>query len=163
MSSIVETDNSGVGSSSMLTDVGASEGIYYIVRYPSGWHLAPCRFDEEGEMSHSDFWRLFAVSAMVAQQWQRMLCRDLDDLTEDLRLLLYAFPRGRVTKVGKKFRVYHGTDLQPFMKITRKMVERSFGIAGCCQWTFDEHERCLTEDKEALRELLGIQEDWPSV
>jgi len=114
-------------------------------------------------MSHSDFWRLFAVSAMVAQQWQRKLCRDLDDLTEDLRLLLFAFPRGRVTKVGKKFRVYHGTDLQPFMKITRKLVERSFGIAGRCQWTFDEHERCLSEDKATVRDILGINEDWPSV
>src|ERR1700693_536582 len=147
----------------VIKSVSSPEGIYYLVRYSSGWCLMSCRFDEEGEMSHSDFWRLFAVSAMVAQQWQRKLRRDLDDLTEDLRLPVYAFPRGRVTKVGEKYHVYHGNDLQPFMKITRKLIERSFGIAGCCQWTFDEHERCLTEDKDAMRELLEIKEDWPSV
>ena len=51
----------------------ASEGVYYVVRYPTGWQVLPCRFDEEGEMSHSAFWRHFAVSAMLAQQWRRKL------------------------------------------------------------------------------------------
>lgn len=70
----VEPDNLRVVPSSILTDVRASEGIHYIVRYLSGWHLMPCRFDQEGDMSHSAFWRRLGVSAMVyAAQGLRLI------------------------------------------------------------------------------------------
>jgi|GEM_PF-1286316 len=38
--------------------------------------------------------------------------------------LAYACPRGRVAKVGKRFKVYHGNDLKPFMKTSRATSRR---------------------------------------
>jgi len=76
---------------------------------------------------------------------------------------VYAFPRGRVTKVGTKYVIYHGNDLQPWMKVTKRQIEKVFGVTGRCRWEFDDHERCQTPDKEEMRRLLRLKEDWPSV
>jgi len=144
--------------------VKPTEGIYYVVRFPNGWRLMACRFDEEGELGHPSFWRYWGVAALVAKEWQAKLRTASPRLTEDdLELLVYAFPRGRVTKLGTKYVIYHGNDLQPWMKITKRQIEKTFGVTGRCCWQFDEHEQCLTPDKEEMRRLLRLTEDWPSV
>jgi hypothetical protein len=30
-------------------------------------------------------------------------------------------------------------------------------------WEFDDHERVLTLDKETIRKVFNIKEDWPSI
>ena len=77
--------------------------------------------------------------------------------------MCYGFPRGRVTKIGKTYTIYHGNDRQQFMKINKSDIEQIFGVSGHCKWEFDDHERCQAADKAAIRELLGIKEDWPAV
>jgi len=123
-----------------------------------------CRLDEEGEMSHSSYWRHWGVAALVANEWRPKLQTSSQNLTEDdLELLMYAFPRGRVAKVGAKYVIYHGNDLQPFMRITKRQIETAFGIVGCCRWEFDDHERCQLSAKGEMRHLLKLKEDWPAV
>jgi len=141
-----------------------TEGIFYVICLPSGWRLMAYRFDEEGEESHSSYWRHGGVAALLAKEWRPKTRIGAHNLTEgDLELLLYAFPRGRVTRVGAKYVVYHGKDIQPFMRITKQQIEKAFGITRRCRWTFDDHEQCQTSDKEEMRRLLGLKEDWSAV
>jgi hypothetical protein len=141
-----------------------TEGIYYVVRFPNGWHVMPCRFDEEGEMSHSSYWRHWGLAAVIANEWKTVKFTNLKAMTEDdLESLMYALPRGRVTKVGSKFIIYHGNDLQPWMKVTKRQIEQAFGVTGSCRWVMDDHEHCQLADKEELRRLLNLKEDWPAV
>jgi len=139
-----------------------SEGIYYITRGPDGWLLTVRCFTANEDFSHGDFWEE-ELARRVAVQWAKRLRCAAVDLVSRLRLLTYAFPRGRVTKVDGKFLIRHGKNLLPFMRVSRKEIERAFGISGRCQWELDEHEQCLKEDKEAIRDWLGIEEDWPAV
>jgi hypothetical protein len=138
-------------------------GIFYVIRYPEGWEVVASRHDEYPDDGHPDFWRRAAVTAMLAQRWHKALDLPSDELSEDLRKYDYGFPRGRIAKVGKQYCVYYGKDIQPYMKISRKMVERLFNIEGKARWVFDEHEQCLKSDKEEVQRLLRIKEDWPSV
>lgn len=114
-------------------------------------------------MDHSSYWRLWGVGGLVAKAWRPKLRTSSQDLTEDDLELVYAFPRGRVTKVGARYVVYNGNDLQPFMGITRRQIEEAFSIVGRCRWEFDDHEQCQMPDKEEMRRLLRLNEDWPAV
>lgn len=139
-------------------------GIYYVVRFPNGWHVMPCRFDEEGDMSHSSYWRHWGLAALVAMEWQpESRTASSHPTEEDLESLVYAFPRGRVTKVGAKYAIYHGNDLQPWMKVNKRQIEQAFGVTGLCRWEPDDHEHCQLADKEEMRRQLNLNEDWPAV
>lgn len=151
-------------------DKPPSEGLYYVVRFPNAWRLMARRLDLElamgfsrDEMNHSRFWRIWGLLSLITGQWYKQLRVDRLDLSKRLRFLLYAFPRGRVTKVGETYVIYHGNDLRPFMCITKQQIEERFSIVKQCRWEFDEHEQCLIADKEEMRSLLKIKEDWPAV
>ena len=77
--------------------------------------------------------------------------------------MVYAFPRGRITASGRRFIVYYGRNFEPFMQCERKAVESHFGIQGRSVWEFDEHEQCQELDKERVREVLHLQDDWKAV
>jgi hypothetical protein len=138
-------------------------GIFYVVRYPERWEVVASRHDEYPDDGHPDFWRRAAVAAMLARRWHDVLGQTLDDLCEELRRYDYAFPRGRVALVEDKYCIYHGEDIEPYMKITKKMVETEFNIEGKARWVFDDHEQCLTADKQEVQRILRIKEDWKSV
>ena len=46
------------------------------------------------------------------------------------------------------------------MKVTRAAIEGRFGIVGLARWQEDDHEHCLREDKDRVRALLGLRENW---
>jgi len=140
----------------------ASEGIFYVVRFPTGWKLVPHCFDQGAETNHYDLWES-SLAGMVATKWSKTLGTTVPLLTREFELLTYGFPRGRITKSGRRFRVFHGDDILPAMKVSRDAVEEAFGIAGRCFWQFDEHEQCIAHDKEEIRRILGIDEDWNAV
>ena len=48
------------------------------------------------------------------------------------------------------------------MKVSRAAIEGLFGINGLARWHEDDHEHCLREDKESVRQILALLEDWPS-
>mgnify|MGYP003348494231 CR=1 FL=1 len=141
------------------------EGIFYVAPFPQGWRVVRWNFSSQSDKGHPHLWTAKVVR-FLAFEWCAETDRRTpkeDRLRQQLAMLVYACPRGRIVKVGKRFKVYHGNDLERFMNITRSWIESSFDIAGRATWEFDDHERCQQPDKEAFRQLLGIKEDWKAV
>jgi hypothetical protein len=137
-----------------------SDGIYYVARFPQGWKLVFYRYVENGEdFDHSAFWENY-ICKFLAPFWAKFLKETAQQIAQALYLHAYGFPRGRITIEGSKIYVLHGSDLKPFHKVKREDIERAFGIYGKARWTDDDHEHCQDYDKQVLRELLRIKEDW---
>lgn len=148
-----------------MPKTAGSEGIFYLVPFPLEWILMSVRFDRQPELGHPDFWEAEILEFLV-KDWHLEAYEEYptrEQLREALRPLAYACPRGRVAKVGKRFKVYHGNDLKPFMRNSRRNIEEAFGIVGQATWEFDDHERCQQLDKEAFRQITGLKEDWDAV
>ena len=144
-----------------------SEGIFYLVRYPQGWRFLPVRVDQfpMADFDHADFWEE-CLAHVLAEKWQPEVFQKfptVEQLRDELLPLAYAFPRGRVVSLGRTFAVYHGDNLAAFMQSDRKAIETGFDIQGNVQWEFDEHEQCVAQDRDRMRELLGLKETWPAV
>jgi hypothetical protein len=141
----------------------ATEGIYFVVRFPEAWRLISFRFDEHAPGGHPDFWEAFVAPAL-AKAWYAKLNRRAHQqrLAAELALHYDGFPRGRVTYVDdlQRFAIYHGHNLKPSMKVPHGDIEKAFGITGKCEWEFDEHEQCSPFSAEAIWELLPIRERW---
>ena len=137
------------------------EGIYYIVRDPDGWRLAAQWGAPGKDTQHQTMWEEDLAPAL-ADQWASADAGTATELANALKILVFGFPRGRVTKVKDKFVVYHGNDLKPFMRISKADIDAAFGIAGQSRWALDDHERCVQFEKEELRSLLQLTEDWPA-
>ncbi|MEQ1747991.1 MAG: hypothetical protein ABL974_01105 [Prosthecobacter sp.] len=137
-------------------------GIYYIVRYPAGW--VPLTWVYESglpHMDHPEFWE-HHVAPLLAAKWAAARKTTPARLEESLRLHTYAFPRGRITIYQGIARVLHGTDAIPRMRFSRAAIESEFNLVEPL-WEDDEHEHCHEDDKEAVRRLLSIKEDWAAV
>jgi hypothetical protein len=137
------------------------EGIYYVLREPAGWRLAVHRFACGEDYQHQAMWEKDLAPAL-ARQWAAALPAELHEMESLLRIMVFAFPRGRITKVKDKFVIYHGNDLKPFMRVSKKAVEQAFHIVGQCRWQFDDHERCVGLMKEEIQQALHLSEDWPA-
>ena len=135
------------------------EGVYYVVREPSGWRLAALRFNAGEDYQHQAMWENDLVPAL-ARQWSAALRRDAQELESLLKIMAFAFPRGRITKVKDTFVIYHGNDLRPFMRVNKKNIEHAFRVVGRCRWQFDDHEQCVGFEKEEVRQALQLSEDW---
>jgi hypothetical protein len=137
------------------------EGIYYVVREPSGWRLATYRFVHGEDYSHQAMWEKDIVPGL-ASQWAAELRGDERELENLLKIMVFAFPRGRVTNVKDKYVIYHGNDLKTCMHVTKKAVEQAFHIVGRCRWQIDDHERCVDFEMAEVRQALCLSEDWPA-
>ena len=135
------------------------EGIYYVIRWPAGWELVVNRFKQDTDTSHP-VWFESTLAPKLAQVWAVKLGISREEIEERIKNLPYAFPRGRVVVGEDESFIYNGADLTPDMKVKKFMVEEAFDITGLFYWKFDEHEQCLWEDKENIRQFLGIKEDW---
>ncbi len=119
----------------------------------------PVRFDRQSEFGHTEFWEQSVVDYLV-KQWHSKASKTFPtpaDLRAALLPLVYAFPRGRVVRQADQFTVYHGNNLKPFMKMSRRSIEDGFGIQGRATWVFDEHEQCVATDRDRMREVLGLK------
>ena len=125
-------------------------GVYWVARVPKGWQLFAFPGDSR---DHSDVWEEKMVPRL-AQEW--------DVREEPLQLLTYAFPRGRVLKSMGKYVIANGEDLKPSMGVDKAQIEQAFGLTGA-KWEYDDHERVSEYDKEEIRNLLGIEENWEAV
>ena len=146
---------------------GGKEGIFYVVFFPQGWRALPVCSDPStnADLGHPDFWEE-VVAGVLAQQWHPQVSKEFptsEKLRRELLPLVYAFPRGRVVSVGRKFAVYHGDNLEAFMQCDRKAIETCFNIQGNAEWRFDDHEQCQMLDKVRVRELLHLRHDWKAV
>jgi len=142
----------------------SSEGIFYLIALFREWAIMPVRFDQQSEFGHTDFWEQSVVDHLVTQ-WHSKVINTFPapaELRAALLPLVYAFPRGRVVRQGDQFTVYHGNNLKPFMKMSRRFIEGDFGIQGRATWVFDEHEQCVAHDRDQMREVLGLKQTWPA-
>jgi len=132
------------------------EGIWYLIKGIKGWGLCVNKFSPDSTMLyHPAFWERH-LAPRLARQYK--LTRQA---AAELALCPYAFPRGRVTRIGGGFRMYHGADWMPF--VTKDAIEAAFNIKGKAKWFEDGHERCIAHDKDAVRRLLQITDDWDAV
>ena len=127
-----------------------SEGIWYVVRDATGWKLFAHPFHPESKIEdHTAFWEQIlaphlALKYNLSKKYER-----------ELALHPYAFPRGRVTKVGKHFIVYHGNDWQPFP--ARAEVAKAFHLGNRAKWVLDEHEMRMAWDVKCVGDLLNLK------
>ena len=147
----------------MSTINRAFPGIFYVVRFPEKWQLYVYLFSPSEDIGHSE-WFERTVASNVATAWAKTLGMNPRRIEVLIKNLCYAFPRGRVTKAHNHILILHGEDLTPEMGEDLFFdIERAFLIRGLFHWTFDDHERCQQADKDAMRNILGITEDWPAV
>lgn len=146
-----------------------SHGIYFVIRLPERWQLVAFPFDAHADGGHPEYWEAF-VTKMLVEAWSPKLFKGKDSaqrqraelrLKAELDLHYDGFPRGRVTWIehDERFAIYHGDNLKPTMKVTRKAVEKAFGLTRA-NWEFDDHEQCTSFSAEGLRTTLGIREEW---
>ena len=142
----------------------AGEGIYFVVRYPEGWELVFNRFQRGEDISHAK-WFKTTVARMVAAKWAPTLQRNPKDLEAHIQNLCHAFPRGRIIRRAAEddFLLCHGDDLPPAMQVDYWMIPDAFDIVGLFWRTVDLSQRCWMSDKEAMREHLGVVEDWKAI
>lgn len=132
------------------------------MRYLAGWELLATRFEQGADTNHYDWWEA-SVAGIVAAKWAKRLRVIPKKLEQELAMLTYAFPRGRISKVGRHFLVLQSGDITPAMSISKDAIEAAFGIAGRCSWRFDEHELCIEADRDEMRRILRIPENWNAV
>ena len=166
-----------------------SDGIYYCCRAPEGWILLSYRYEDRKDcVDHIDYWP--EVAKILANKWARKISESddvknlaakflalrqakgspkADMIYRKIKDLPYAFPRGRVTYLDlfkdnteKKYSIQHGNDFK-VTGITRSRIEDEFQIAGDCEWQLDSHEKCMADERDQIRSLLGIKETWPAV
>jgi hypothetical protein len=136
-----------------------SAGIFYVVCNPQGWGIYPYRFDRFPEIGHPEFWET-VVAPVLARRWRPNNPPRFRELEAKLLNHPYGLPRGRIAEVGRQFVVYHGNDFSGLVE--RDQIEGAFDIQKRCRWQFDDHERCLTADKDEVRAHLGIKGGWPA-
>src|SRR4051794_4572835 len=100
-------------------------GIYYIVCEPDGWRM----FCTTRDIGHVDFWDE-ELAPQLANVWAPGLKCQRDELKRDLRHYPYAFPRGRLVSNQKSSVFFHGNDLEPYMRLKRHDIERTFRVVG---------------------------------
>lgn len=138
-------------------------GIYYIVRCPKGWELIANPYENGDGPDHSEWWET-TVAGIVATKWAKRLRTTPAALEQQIKLLAYAFPRGRVTEVGEgQSMIYHGCDFRPHNHKFAFPIVHAFDVAGVYHWKIDEHEHCQQWDKDEMRRILRIREDWKAV
>lgn len=152
-----------------------SDGLFYFARLPDRWLLASLCYSEFHQaVDHFVMWEHFLARELAAE-WASQLAATRPDLTfrtlwAELARLPLAFPRGRVRyRLGERsdtpgvFAVTHGGDFPEEEQRSRKLVERCFWIEGRARWDCEEPERCRADQRDAMRELLGLEETWPAV
>lgn len=148
-----------------------SEGVFFIVRLPTGWQLCTCRQDDYGPMGLPDFWveTLGATLNLWLAHFEDHAPDELDarhaTLERELGQLMAgydAFPRGEV-KLGvgrRRYVVRHGADLTRAMHVPRREIEEAFGIRGRANWVVEPLHRAMPESAALLRAVLPISERW---
>jgi hypothetical protein len=148
-----------------------SEGVFFVVRLPSGWQLCTCRHDEYGTIGLPDFWveTLDPLLNIWLAHFQQYAAKEFKSryaaLEAAIGLLVAgydAFPRGEVKRgVGKRrFVVRHGGELTRHMHVPRHEVEEAFSIRGRANWSIEPRHISVPESAKRIRALLPITEKW---
>lgn len=132
-------------------DTKGQEGIWYIIKDAGEWKLFGYPFWRGGRIeNHCELWEQTLAPYLATQH--RLPRR----LKSELLLHPYGFPRGRVTKLGDVFNIYHGNDWEPFP--AREKVAEAFHLPDTANWVFDEHETRNDWDMACIRNILNIED-----
>jgi hypothetical protein len=145
-----------------VDDLPRQIGIYYVIPLPTRWSILTSHFTDKRQYDHSWLWEKIVCPHLV-YFWCAKLRKHPLFLEEQLLEHVYGFPRGRVACLNGVYHVYHGADLPRARGMSRRIIERTFRIRGRVKWVEDDHERCLLADKDAVRHLLAVEDDWPAV
>jgi len=148
-----------------------SEGVFFVVRLPSGWQLCTCRHDEYGKMGLPDFWveTLHPFLSVWLEYFEKHAAKEVASrhgaLESAIGVLVAgydAFPRGEVRRAddSQKFIVRHGGELTRHMHVPHREVEEAFGLSGKANWIVDPHHASMPDSARRLRSLLPITEKW---
>ncbi len=144
----------------LVEDLGSSAGLYYVVYIPNSWEVYSVREDDFGELDHQEMWERF-VSEYVIGTWKKVKKLTSTQIDE-IKNAPYGFPRGRVVSIKpNSYVVYHGNDTDKL--IPKYKIERTFSVENKAKWEVDLHEKCTTFDKNIIKKVLGIKQDWKSV
>jgi hypothetical protein len=114
-------------------------------------------------MNHIPAWRSI-LAPEVASAWSSVLGIDAKALTQQLLSLPHAFPRGRIEKVAaNEFSIYHGDDLAATGILPTQILQAFTLTNKQINWVVDPHEQCELSQKDAIRQILNITDDWPAV
>lgn len=154
--------------------MGASSGIFFVVRLPRGWQLCSIRFSEYGLATFNDLWPELCGTLLGIWVHELSDTRPADagarfaKIQQALSLFIKspdAFPRGWVEKSEKagKLEIHHGGDLTRAMRISRKEVEASFDLGGKVRWVERSVLRHNADKLEVFRRILAPDQDWSRV
>ena len=82
------------------------EGIYYVVRNPSGWTLITDVFDASADNHHYEQWDQ-TVTKRVAAEWASALKKSAASIEGDIKLLTYVFPRDASRKWKTDLKIFN--------------------------------------------------------
>src|SRR6516162_325352 len=111
----------------MLGD--SSEGVFFIVRLPTGWQLCTCRHDEYGPLGLPDFW-VEALAPFLDIWLAHFLEHEPENagkrhvaLERALGLVVAgydAFPHGEVKRLRgqKRYVIRHGRDFTRALRVS---------------------------------------------
>ena len=158
----------------MVQSIKPTLGIYFVVRFPDRWRLIAHRCEAATDLGHPHYWK--ELAPVLAEAWCKRDAgwRSLDlhekrqriaRMAERLASQYDGFPRGRIAQPsGVRIpRIYHGENVEPWMKIGRQEIERAFGLEGRAKWVFDDHEQCIRTSRDAVMEVLGLTRQWKCV
>ena len=119
-------------------------GDYYCVPVPTDagrqWELCTSRdAGLDPDVGHTELW-LFVLDRL-AIAWAK-----------DRYAVL---PRGRVTRPSRSYLILHGRDA-PLIHWRRTVAERFDLASGRIRSLYDEHERMIAGDPEAVERALGV-------
>ena len=143
-------------------EASPAHGIYYVVRYPEGWDLEFVRtsdVEQDWDGEHSAWWTE-ELAHKLAVAWTPLLKTNFSYIEHQLKSASHAFPRGRVESNPPT--IFWGNNLTAQMRIAAADICRAFGFrAEIVKWHVSQWEMANQEDRDLVRGLIGIQENWP--
>ena len=135
-----------------LRESAGKEGVYYLVRFPTGWRLYAFPWEDFGDLWHGDVWRRFVVPDLVEAWAQRVALTP-----HQLQPWWKGFPRGRIERAGiRAYTVFHADDIGETGS-TQARIESAFELGNSkVQWSLDPHEQQNPEHRAALEKLFGL-------
>lgn len=136
-----------------------SEGVYYCCKLPSGWKF----YGLKGSTSnHYDFWKEKVLPSIVINYYPHRT--DLNSkIYNALKENYCGFPRGRVSMSSDHYDVWNGNNLPNNVQSYFNQQITKFFCLKNPKFSFYAHEQCVDDDKNRVRKVFKIKEDWPSV
>jgi len=151
---------------------GPSDGFFHVVPVPARrrggwlteWFLTSMPFSRFVESSREEHWDSY-VSRCLGLEWAKRLNGDADQFRLQLRGLSLATPHGRIERgAGDHWSFVCADDFPvPSALIFNEVLVDFCLIGQTVEFVQSKAQSCAHEQKERLRTILGLQEDWTAI